>query len=299
MRTVLLFVVLVLIGTACFDAAGRLLLKGETRFQLVKSTTSDSSVLFVYLPGILADGVTSSTGLVPIWSKYGDVLLVSYDGKRFEGDQIRHDVADMVTSGVNSKGYKTIVFIGSSMGGLLSYDTALELESRSADPIDLRFIFVDAPTGRKDLQSPLDKISLGSFAWWAGPISNPLSSLYFKLTFVRPKEKNIEEGLDRDALDQYVRSQMGYPLSWAMDQTRYIIRHDNVKADSLLGRRVVYIRSLRDTDTVREGAYDTWNSAADEQAEYIEVDSTHAGYAERPTTWSYGVERAIFLALKN
>ena len=292
MRKLLSYAAIGLACIYCTDVAGRQLLDGSTSFSRVESTTSDSRVLFVHLPGILTSRTPAET--VSFWSEYGDVLLVGYTGSRFDGSATSEEVAHEITARLSRDDYDTIVFIGSSMGGLVAYDTYARLDPSSAD---YRFILIDAPTRRADLQSPLDTISLGSYLWWAGPISNPFSSLYFDATFVEPKEENIEPGVNRDQLADYVAHAKSHPLSWAMDQNRYIIGHKPIEPGSLSGVRVLYMRSIRDTDTVRQQAFDVWDAATGGTAEYLEVDSTHVGYVERPETWREAFENAVWMVL--
>jgi pimeloyl-ACP methyl ester carboxylesterase len=288
-------VVLLLAGVGLLDAGGRQFLSGAARFDLVQSRVVGSKTLFVYFPGILADGVTSSRELVPVWKQHGDVLLVSYDGRRFNASQIAKESAAKIDSLIKTAGYEHVVFIGSSMGGIVSYDTIQHVTELRA--VDVGMVLIDAPTKRADFQSPLDTVSLGSKVWWAGPISNLFSKPYFNATFVAPKEENIEKGVDRDKLNRIVEQSKSYSLSWSMDQNRYLISHDELAPGSLRNVRVVYVRSTRDTDTVRPRAFNTWNEAADDNAEYIEVDSTHVGFNERPETWPWAFQRQIIPAL--
>lgn len=286
---------LLIVAVGTFDAGTRLFLSGTARFDIVQSRVAGSKTLFVYFPGILADGVTSSRELVPVWKQHGDVLLVSYDGRRFDADKITHQSAEKINTLMAAVGYERVVFFGSSMGGLLSYDTIAQIPALKS--LDVSLVTMDAPTKRSDFQSPLDKISLGSKVWWAGPISNLFSKLYFNATFVAPKEENIEEGVDRDKLAVAVEEAKSYQLSWSMDQNRYLIGHDKLVSGSLCDVRVIYVRSTRDTDTVRPRAFDAWNEAADDKALRIEVDSTHVGFNERPGIWHSAFKRQIIPAL--
>lgn len=287
--------VLLIVAVGTFDAGARLFLNGTARFDVVQSRVVGTKTLFVYFPGILADGVTSSRELVPVWQQHGDVLLVSYDGRRFDADKIVRQSSDKINTLMAAVGYERIVFFGSSMGGLLSYDTIAQTPALKSVVVDL--VALDAPTKRSDFQSPLDKISLGSKVWWAGPVSNLFSKLYFNATFVAPKEENIEEDVDRDKLAGVVEQAKSYQLSWSMDQNRYLIGHDKLVSGSLRDIRVIYVRSTRDTDTVRPRAFDAWNDAAEGKALHIEIDSTHVGFNERPKVWRSAFEHQIISAL--
>lgn len=286
---------LLLLGVGLLDAGGRQFLSGTARFDFVQSRVTATKTLFVYFPGILVDGVTSSRELVSVWKQHRDVLLVSYDGRRFDASQIAKESAAKINSLIKTAGYEHIVFIGSSMGGLVSYDTIQQAAGFKS--VDVSLVLIDAPTKRSDLQSPLDKISLGSKIWWAGPISNLVSKPYFNATFVAPKEGNIEEGVDRDRLNQIVEQSKSYPLSWSMDQNRYLISHGEPDPGSLRNIRTVYVRSTRDNDTTRPRAFNPWNDAAGGNAVRILVDSTHVGFNERPETWRWAFQGQIIPAL--
>ena len=254
MRWVLWILLCTIVVFGPLDALGRLLvLKDKTRLDFSQSYyTSNSRVLFVYYPGILADGVTSSAKISPVWQEHGDVLHVSYSGGRFSPKRVVKTVAGWIND--HQGDYDTVVFIGSSMGGLLSYDTVPLIENKIAD---IRFILADAPTKRSDFQAPLDKISLATWGWWAGPINNlTVGKLYFKATFRGPAEKNIEPGVDRDELARRVEEAKSFPISINNDWIRYIIGHDTLTPASLQGYEAVYIRSTRDDDTVRPEAQD-------------------------------------------
>ncbi len=288
---------LLVLAIGFFDASTRQLLSGSASFSVAQSENARSQTLFVYFPGILADGESSFKDQLPTLQERGDVLMVSYTGERFEAEVVVEQTTARISEDVQRVGYDSVVLLGSSMGGLVAYDTYQHLQQTHL-AVKYSMILVDAPTGRHDLQSPLDKISLGSWVWWAGPISNLFSSVYFDATFVEPKEANIEPGVDRNQLARSVEKAKGFPLSWAMDQTRFIIGHDPLEVNSLKDIRVIYVRSTRDDDTVRPNSFDPWNSASGGKAVRIEVDSTHAGYAERPSTWNQALHSTILPALQ-
>lgn len=277
----------IIVGIVLLDVVLRLFLDGSTDVEVVEGNRHD--VLIVYLPGILARGDTSSQELIDTWQRYGDVMLVSYKGNRFKSNRIAEDVALAITSQGNI--YEKIVFIGSSMGGKLAQNVYIRMNL--LDRPKCMLIAIDAPTCRADFQPPLDKISLGAWVWWAGPISNLFSKLYFNTTFVEPKEENIEDGVDRERLAAVVKEAKSFPLSWSMDQNRFIMRDNVSHIDSLKALSVVYVRSTRDHDTVRPEAFNHWSTATT-IIQRVEVDSTHVGYNERPETWRRAFVEDIF-----
>lgn len=280
---VALCLLVALVTVLVMDAIGRLFLKDKTEYEIVDSESSipDRRYLFVYYPGILADGRSSSSELIGTWDDYGSAMLVSYKGERF----IAGNTVETVVSGINfhADEYDEVVFIGSSMGGLLSYDTASALLDEGTS-LDMSFVLVDAPTKRADLQSPLDKLSLLA-TFTGGPITNLFSRPYFDATFVAPKEDNIEPNVNRDQLARKVDEAKSFPLSTNNDWVRYILGHGEMEQDRFKGFKAVYVRSTRDHDTVRPEAFDSWQQVFGDELKYVEVDSTHVGYNERPETW--------------
>ena len=283
-------ILVILVAFWAIEAIGRaLILKGKTEYAIVKSNSSNSRVLFVYYQGILADPRSSSAGLRHVWHRYGDVMLVTWSGNRFISEQVVKTVTDGILD--HSGSYDRVVFIGSSMGGLLSYDTAMKLIKLKPD-IQLAFVLVDAPTKRSDLQSPLDKLTYVA-QLTGGPLLNLFSKPYFNLTFVEPKDENIEPGAALGHLERHVRDAKSFSVSMNNDWIRYIVGHEELIDGALKGYPAVYIRSLRDHDTVREAAFYSWQGVFNSELDYLAVDSTHVGYNEAPRAWRNGFTTAF------
>ena len=284
------FIIWIIVAVIMADALLRLtILKDNTRFDFVKSDKSGSRTLLVYLPGILADGKQSSLLMVDTWKQYGDVLLVSYDGKRFKPDNITRDIDRWVAK--NGADYREVVFIGSSLGGLLAYDAAPKLED---DGLLVRYVFVAAPTGYGDLKGA-GKASPAMYLWWGGPISNATTGKWLlKGLFQEPKDDNIEPEVHRDELKQRVEEAKNSPFSVYGDQIRYVLGHGKPARDTLVGVKAVYIRCDRD-ELVADDAYDSWSSAFGDSRNLplIESDTTHVGYNEMPTTFRKDFVRAF------
>lgn len=287
MRWLIWIIMVVIIA----DVSGRLfVLQDDTRFNLVKSDTSSSRRLLVYLPGILADGVQSSLTIVDTWKQYGDVLLVSYDGTRFKRVDAIADVTRWINN--NTENYDEIVFIGSSMGGLLSYDIEPNLQPTDDD---IKFVIIASPPGRSYFKSPNDKTSAGMWAWWAGPISNwTTGKAFLKVLFQKPKDENVEPEVNRNELDKRVKEAQASPFSVYSDQIRYMIGHEPMIEGALQDRQGVYIRCSRD-DIVASNAYEPWNMVFGGELALVESDTTHAGYNEMPEAFKADFEKAFAL----
>jgi pimeloyl-ACP methyl ester carboxylesterase len=293
MRTALwivISIIVILLAVLVIDAAGRAIkLTGISGVRIEKSRTAGSTVLFVYYQGILAKPETSSEAFRDVLLENGDVMLVHWGGDRFKAAE----VVRMVTRAImeRSDDYTTVVFVGSSMGGLLSYDTGLLLNKLQPD-LEQKYILLDPPTGRSDFQAPLDKISYIANVS-GGPITNLFSRWYFEKFFVEPKEDNIEHGVDRRKLANHLRDAKSFSISMNNDWIRYITGHGAMIPGALKGLDAVYVRSSRDDDTVRPEAYDAWKQVFGGELPRLEVDSAHNAFNEMPNAWRSGFRRAL------
>jgi len=288
-----IFVVAIVLLFA-LDAALRLRLNSDVSVS-IETGSANNGTLIVYLPGILSGGRASSVDLIDVWRRHSDrVMLVEYGDNRFDGEFCARAVSDAIKRQAADTPFRRIVFIASSMGGLLADDVIRQL--KLDDSVSTELILLDAPTSASDLQAFNGLIArvappiLRMFA--PGPISNQLNLVGW--LFVPPKDENVEPGVNRAELARRVKAAGSYRLSFWHDQLVYITSHGAPKADSLEGRvdRLVYVRSTRDHDTVRPEAYKTWASTT-RIATRKEVDSTHVGFAERPKTWQQAFEELL------
>lgn len=291
MRTTAIIIAVVIVLSFGVDSVLRGQLSSKVSVDYLKGT-SKSSTLIVYLPGILASAKNSSVDLIGIWRHYGDVYLVEYGDNRFSGSVIVRLVSNQIIRRQRAaQPYRRIVFIGSSMGGLLAYDVIRSLrKSLMVTPIEL--IALDAPTGAADFQPPNNLVAPILRLLPFGPIWNKLN-LVSKM-FVPPKEVNIEPGVNRAELARRVGEGKNYRLSFWRDELCYIMGHGALRPGSLVGQvyRLTYVRSIRDNDTVRATAYNAW-AATTPIATRVEVDSTHVGFAERPKTWQQAFRKLL------
>lgn len=248
-----------------------------------------SDTLIVYLPGILASSDMMPEKITRAWAERGEVWGVNYLSPRFRPEKIAEGVANRIAlHSDRHKSLSRVVLIGSSMGGLLTYDirrqvaSYLLMSNNALTPL----IPIDAPTCRKDLQSPWDWLVRGFLLVPFGPIWNPLSKLIMKKVFIPPKEENIEPDVDPEWLEWYITKARSFPLSFWRDQAMYIMKHGRPERGSI-DDVVVYIRSTNDDDTVREEALDPWIEAvsASTSGGILTVQAKgahHAAYAESP-----------------
>jgi hypothetical protein len=251
---------------------------------------SNSKNLIVYLPGILAGAESSAVDLIPIWLKAGDVMLVEYGKEKFDANLIESEVLlELRDDGYLNDPDQMITFIGSSMGGLIAYDVLESIENSNTDDrvkAKINLILLDAPTCRQDFQSPNDVLSPILVAFPFGPNWDRILRFVIPVFYVQPKEQNIEPSVNRAVLKARVDEAKSYRLSFWRDEVKFIVEH-GIPNDESLGNlvgKVIYVRSIRDDDTVRFDAYYRWERVFP-QAAIFYVDSTHEGFAERPETW--------------
>ncbi|MEP7205127.1 MAG: hypothetical protein ABI716_02960, partial [Candidatus Saccharibacteria bacterium] len=151
--TVVAVVFLVLAMTLVADAFLRRGLESRPTLKIVESSRpTQAKTLIVYLPGILASAKDSSVDLIDVWRRFGDVVLVEYGDNRFDGARVVSEVvAELRRLQSGTTRYEQIVFIGSSMGGLLADDVILQMGSDNSVLVDL--LLIDAPTSAADLQA--------------------------------------------------------------------------------------------------------------------------------------------------
>lgn len=274
-----------------FESLLRRRLKADVRIDIEPGHAKN--VLIVYLPGILAGARASSVDLIEIWRQRAEnIMLVEYGDDRFDGCATAKNTFEAIQYhlSVNRFGesYERIIFIGSSMGGLLAYDIIQHIKQYDIR-VSKDLILLDTPTSLDDFQPPNDKTAPLLRFLPFGPILNKFNLV--SLMFVPPKEQNIEEGVDRKELSRRVDEGKSFRVSFWRDELMYIMDHGIPIKDSLEGLvdRLVYVRSKRDVDTVRPEAFDKW-FATTKIASWFEVDSTHVGFAERPKTWQRAFE---------
>lgn len=78
------------------------------------------------------------------------------------------------------------------------------------------------------------------------------------------------------------------------DWVRYIVEDIGLKDGALRGYPVVFMRSTRDHDTVKETFIQSWMlKFGVTDPSIVDVDSTHTGYNERPLANRVGFREAF------
>lgn len=256
-----------------------------------------SSQLIIYLPGILADGDTSSEPVRAIWQKYGDVMTVSYGTEHFDGAATALAIARILHKDSSCAAYKHLTFIGSSMGGMLALDIIQHLRNMGeAERLNRSsLIMVDTPSGSQDMKAggniaaPLMRLlPFGRFC-------SRLFAPAMRAMLQPPKDENIESHLDAEYIKTTAMAAMEpYSLSIWRDQLAYMASHDAPAPQMFQGLDfVLYLKCGRNNETVTQPqAADRWREAC-ASGDTMWVDSTHCGYLERPFVWNEVFEEAL------
>lgn len=268
----------------------RMFWRGQRAAKIDVLTTDHSDgTLIIYLPGIVANPNMIPSRIADTWAANGRVWGVQYLSPRFRPKEVVQFVVDEIVKETRRNSTRKIVFIGSSMGGLLAYDIQQRLYILSSiAPMPLSMVVVDAPTSRHDLQAPFNVLSLAVKVLPFGPLWNNLSWLLMKFFFVPPKEGEIDADVSRGTLDWHVKAARSFPVSFWRDQSMYILNH-GVPAPGSIHDALIYIRSSKDDDTVRREAAEKWqNALSSKSSRSFMLDAEgakHAAYAQNPSAY--------------
>lgn len=273
----------------------RALSRFESNIEFGEHRGAATGTLSIYLPGLVAHGDDSSRTVLQTWLKYGDVLTVSYTGERFNAADVIKNVVMRLRVDV---GHDQFVFIGSSMGGLLAVDIIDQLrkDGNTATVAASSIIFVDSPSGSRDM---LSGGNIGAPVLRFLPIGRAFNWLH--LPMVPPKDKNIEDLLDRDTIKaQAIKDMKKFPTSVWRDQLAYMAAHPALRASNFSGLgQLIYLMCDRVVDGVQQNetvkqpqAAETWRNFV-RGLLVIGINSPHCGYLERPRTWNQHFEKVL------
>jgi hypothetical protein len=228
------------------------------------------STLIVYLPGMIAS-VSQHEALLPTLREHGDVLCISYEGGRFSAPEVVNkligDIYGYIVIKQSYDPYRKIIFVGSSMGGLLAYDTIRQLSQSpiwvSIPPIEL--VLLDSPSTGHSLKHSLAASVLGVLPF--GPIFNRL------LRFETLRK---------------------YSISFWRDQLAYMLRHDDIEGGSLndLVKLLTYIQCVCDNRVVRPSAFYKWMMTT-KSVRLLPVKAGHVRFGECLPDWQTVIEKAL------
>lgn len=299
MITTLIVLIVLSVGPALYmrRTAG----KASVKHSFGESNGKPKRTLFVHLPGLMGDGVTQIQNVLDTFLERGDVLAVHYDGELgkearvFDARLIVERTVLEIVWRKAQKQFDDIVFIGTSMGGKLAYQIAQLLRFQLA--IRTKALLIDAPLGRRDFQRPLDLSSPALRFLPYVPVLNLiyvvpfLERLIMNVLFVvPPKEADIDEGLtraERVNLDNSVTEARKTKTPFHRDQVLSILEPLGTEFGSPWDKGdVVYMRSGRDNDTVRDSAYESWRELLGYDIHRLRLPKAkHCAYGQNPRSY--------------
>lgn len=268
-----------------FDLVSRQTFKTAVRFNRYYRRPGHS-VLFVHLPGLAGDGATQIEPVMDSILAAGDLICVSHithDGigsERFCRNFMAWHTADKLAHEINVRGYRRVIFLGTSQGGKHAYRIGKLLEGRG---IKTDKILIDSPRHWGDLPLMQQLLSPLMIALPFGLLWNRLSPRAMKFLFIPPDESTVEPGVDRRHLDATVAAAQASLLSYYRDQVVDIIRPTWMRSGDWSDCQVAYVWSQRGEDVVRgKRASQGWDDVAGGTLRIYKVDAKHAAYGENP-----------------
>ncbi len=277
-RALLVLLVIAIVGLSV-DWALRFVVHTSVSTEFVESKIK-ADTLIVFMPGVIAPARVSAGSLLDVWLEYGDVLLVDYGDDRFDGHEVVSKTVKAVSVALDAAAYSRMKFIAVSMGGRLASAVKVGLKELETPLTDL--VLIDAPMSGHDLVNPLMPFVR---IMYTGPIVDTLGLTYFAAG--PPSLDNIEPGADQREVMRRVDVARSYKFGFLVDQARYIVELDPLVEDELVGlfETITYIRCTRANTLIESSAISAWALAFPDTV-VVELDSTHAGFAEWPKTWN-------------
>lgn len=254
---------------------------------------SNKKTLIVHLAGLNGDGELQIHNAIDSLRRLGDMVAVHYNGRLFHKAtwfSLRKTVnvtVETIEDLVANNDYKNVVLIGTSMGGKIAERVA----QRLGPNIKTKFVGVDPPRGWRDLQllqqivspvmmvlpfTPLGLLFVVPGLRWLFVrfvlVIAPQGDHLKRLTHEQKQmlDKSIEVARQVRPLYYWGHVWMTLrpyfsklPVPWSVDD-------------------VVIVRSVLDTDVVRESAYLSWAKHLGFYPQRFTVQAKHAAYGEYP-----------------
>jgi hypothetical protein len=251
----------------------------------ISRLTSNHDTAFVFFTGTQSSSQTHSAQMRDLWSEHGDVVLVEYNPKRFDGPTITESTYDQLYLW----GYRRVILDGASLGFMLSTDL-IDYDRAHGNRLECAVMSEDGFGSTDDLVQGAQARAVAKI-WHAGPVANfLLTRLFWKFGFNPPSRDKLGAGVDDDLLNEHYQASKTYPLSGWTGELRYIVKHRAYHAGEYAGIPIIIMRSRPEGRTDDDGVVKS--SAADKiqvifrGGTIIEVrGSTHVGFAEFVRLW--------------
>lgn len=260
--------------------------------------TDRHDTAFVFFTGTQSSGETHSAQMRDLWGEHGDVVIVEYDRKRFDGPTITESMYNQL----RDWGYKRAILDGASVGSMLVTDQ-IDYDRAHGNNFEYAVMFQDGFTNASaDLVQGAQAKAVANI-WHAGPVANFLfTRLWWKFGFNPPSRDKLGDGVDEFLLRRHYSASGTYPLSGWTGELRYGVTHRAYKLGEYAGIPVVIMRSRpsggngKDDGVVKSGAAEKLQAIFGGGTIINVNGSTHVGFAEYVTLWQNSF-RVAFRAL--
>jgi hypothetical protein len=275
---IIMFTISPLLAYIGLDAASRLTLSDEPTVQSYKGTGTKTSRI-VYLGGAGSRPSAQAAGmLATLQAEAKNVDVIEFAAGKFSEDKI----IDFVTQRIENDEH--VVFVGASLGGLLSYDTIKHLRD-SGDTRKFGVVLIDAPAVSGDVVGipwvlkQLSWIPLGG-----------ITNLWFHPPFDRNAPATIDPDADRQKLEALWQSYETWETSCWVDQGDYVFSHDSLVR--LTDVTWYFIRSGAD-DFVGENARSHWQNAEGPMEGGTVPEGKHIAFLNRPSVYNAEIKTGV------
>lgn len=262
---------------------------------------ADTGVTFLYLPGHANDGDITIGGLLPGLTERGTVVTMNYPRLGFDAAR----VVEAAVAGVRQAQAATLVFLPSSMGGLLVPSVVATIRRHNASrgaasglPSDLRGVALCAMTETADTVFPVGRLARFCYPPLA---SRPLTNVVDLLGMVRDQLPIEEEVyLEREHNRRHRRSLRGLHHSARREQLEFMANATRRAPADPNPFPWVYLRArqvnghfITDDGFVRGEAAHNWRSVYRETDIVDCPDLRHSTFVEQPQAWGEAIAAAL------
>lgn len=222
--------------------------------------------LILFLCGAHSYGHLVWHQIEPYSRGIADTAVATYNVQAFNAAAIVRSLADYVGTQ-----YSDVTFVCASLGGLIGYDTLVELRRRHGIRHHAHFKLIDSPSrfGNINLRGAMRTIG-GE----CGTLTRQTVQQLRHHTEALPVIGNIVSETEM-LLQLEAQAGRAFPLAGFARQVQYLRRHRGIDPEVLQGCSGEFYRSDQDT-VVLETAYDNWSEAFGYRLPYhIVSDSKH------------------------
>ncbi|HET6746582.1 MAG TPA: alpha/beta hydrolase [Candidatus Saccharimonadales bacterium] len=260
------------------DAASRLALSDEPTVQSYKGTGTKVGRI-VFLGGAGASPSAQAAGMLAmLQAEAKNVDVIEYASGKFSSKKIEDFVIARIADDEH------VIFVGASLGGLLSYDIIKKLRV-SGDTRKFGVVLIDAPASGSDVIG-IPWI-LKQFSWLPlGGITNQ----WYHPPFDRNAPALIDPDANRQQLEALWQSYETWETSCWINQGDYVFSHDPI--ERLTDVTWYYIRSGAD-DFVGENSRSHWQNDQGPMEGGIVPEGKHIAFLNRPKLYNAEIKTGI------